>query len=72
MIVGMKALFDARFDSSLSMICVRWTEVSELLEDELLSVAELEKMWEALPKAPGASRWIDLEGFAEFARRVSP
>ena len=44
--------------------------MSELLEDGLLTLEEVDEMFQALPKAgDGAS--IDLNGFAEFTTKVA-
>ena len=48
----------------------RWSEVSELLEDELLTNQELDALFEGLPKA-GDGVSIDLAGFVEFSRKVT-
>lgn len=55
---------------------VRWTEVAELLEDDLMSREEVGSMFEALPKAKGrgsstSAPAIDVKGFVEFARKVN-
>lgn len=54
---------------------IRWAEVSELLEDDLITRDEVGSMFQALPKAKGrgsssSSPAIDVKGFAEFARKV--
>ncbi|CAM9171196.1 unnamed protein product [Laminaria digitata] len=46
-----------------------WSEVSELLQDELLTSQELDSMFEGVPKAGDGSS-IDLAGFVEFARKL--
>lgn len=55
---------------------VRWAEVAELLEDDLMSREEVGSVFEALPKAKGrgsstSSPAIDVKGFVEFARKVN-
>ncbi|CAM9119069.1 unnamed protein product [Ectocarpus fasciculatus] len=52
-----------------------WTEVAELLEDDLMSREEVGSMFEALPKAKGrgsstSAPAIDVKGFVEFARKL--
>ncbi|CAN0290334.1 unnamed protein product, partial [Ectocarpus sp. 12 AP-2014] len=52
-----------------------WTEVAELLEDDLMSREEVGSLFEALPKAKGrgsstSSPAIDVKGFVEFARKL--
>ncbi|CBJ30044.1 expressed unknown protein [Ectocarpus siliculosus] len=52
-----------------------WTEVAELLEDDLMSREEVGSMFESLPKTKGrgsstSSPAIDVKGFVEFARKL--
>eukprot|EP00752_Nemacystus_decipiens_P009010 g8043.t1 len=52
-----------------------WTEVSELLEDDLITREEVSTMFQALPKAKGrgsssSSPAIDVKGFVEFSRKL--
>ncbi|CAM9265325.1 unnamed protein product [Scytosiphon promiscuus] len=52
-----------------------WAEVSELLEDDLITREEVGAMFQALPKAKGrgsssSSPAIDVKGFVEFARKL--
>lgn len=63
--------FSFRFVSTI----VRWTEISELLGDDLITRDEVDAMFQALPKAKGrgsssSSPAIDVKGFLEFARKV--
>lgn len=48
----------------------RWSEVSELIKDDLLGRQEVEEMFDGLPKA-GDGLSVDLAGFVEFTRKVS-
>ena len=59
----------------------RWSEVTELLEEGLVTQEEVEQMWENLPKvansinAAGAAgvekgTLINFQGFLEFDRQV--
>lgn len=45
-----------------------WSEVTELIEEKLLTRQEVEAMWEGLPKTEGG---IDLGGFWTFDRQVN-
>lgn len=54
---------------------VRWSEISELLDDDLLTLEEVDAMFQSLPKAKGrgsssSSPAVDAKGFLEFARKV--
>lgn len=60
----------------LQIWLARWTEVSELLEDDLMTREEVGTMFQALPKAKGrgsssSAPAIDAKGFLEFSRKVS-
>lgn len=59
----------------------RWSEVTELLEEDLLTQKEVEQMWSGLPKVANRVKaagtagseegtLINLEGFLEFDRQV--
>ena len=59
----------------LQIWLARWTEVSELLEDDLMTREEVGTMFQALPKAKGrgsssSAPAIDAKGFLEFSRKV--
>lgn len=47
-----------------------WSEVSQLIEDDLLSKEEVVEMFRDLPNA-GEGASIDLKGFVEFATKVN-
>lgn len=48
----------------------RWSEVSQLVEDDLLSKEEVAAIFRDLPKAGGRAS-IDLKGFVAFASKVT-
>lgn len=50
--------------------CTRWSEVSDLLEDDLLSQEELQEIWGRLPKVGERGASIDLAGFVVFSHKV--
>lgn len=43
-----------------------WNEVKELLIEEELSPEEFDEIWEQIPKSPGTTDCIDLDGFLKF------
>lgn len=48
----------------------RWSEVSDLLEDDLLSQEELQEIWGRLPKVGERGASIDLAGFVVFSHKL--
>jgi hypothetical protein len=43
-----------------------WSEIKDLLKENLLSLEEFEEMWERTAKSPGSMEMIDVEGFLSF------
>lgn len=67
--------------AAISVSC-RWSEVTELLEEGLVTREEVEQMWESLPKAANSVEaagaagvekrtLINFQGFLEFDKQVN-